>query len=777
MQTINEFSAARSADRAVEVQSIPGVAAHAAAHVEELQKAGSTALIFAQLVREAASERKVTAAHLNRDAVEQAITRFGDALSTARTKRLPARGGLPAREEPAPVQFDGKGSNPANTLSVAQLVAATWSGLSAAWGRMMSVEGYSIQSAAKRIGAALNAATGGVAPHKELGYEQAALVLLDYFCLATGWVTEETGDRASGSVKRKTNSLRITQKFLDETLDGAAISEFAENKPMLVPPVPWVPDASKGGYLSAAVPAVRGRRKSVGSQEIADALNAMQGTAWRANARVLAVARTFRYNAETVSGTSTPWGYIEERHDLTEEEQRGVVIRSALTLSAFGELEDAEAFYFPWNLDWRGRMYAATTIISPQGSDLCKGLLEFADGTPLGREGAKWLAIHICNLHGSDKLKVGGKKINRTAEEREAWTIEHSDELLSIASDPWNNREWQKADKPYQFLAACYEWADYQAEGYGFRSRLAGALDGSCSGVQMLAGMTRDESAGRMVNLTPTERGDDYYGRMADALNRRLCGLVAGANEDTMAHLRFWSDDDLRPIDRDLLKAPSMTKVYSAGTYTFAEQVQAKTGASNAECMWLAGRIDECFKDVAPGMLAAMAYLQEVSDVLTDAGISLVWTTPVGLAVAQARYDEKNKDLTTKTNGVTRKRDFKVPTERLSKKGQRAGVSPNFVHGVDASHMVRTVNALYARGVRNMWMVHDSFGAPFAQCQDVFDVTRDEFVALMSGDMLRTWTEQVTEELTPEQREKLPPVPEYGTLDLNAVRESGYAWF
>jgi len=115
--------------------------------------------------------------------------------------------------------------------------------------------------------------------------------------------------------------------------------------------------------------------------------------------------------------------------------------------------------------------------------------------------------------------------------------------------------------------------------------------------------------------------------------------------------------------------------------------------------------------------------------------------------------------------------------DTLSKKGQRSGVAPNFVHGVDAAHMVMTVNALYAQGVRNFLMVHDSFGAPFAQCQEVFDTTREQFVALMSPDLLRIWTEQVTAGLTPEQREKLPELPEYGDLDVSQVRESVYAWY
>lgn len=292
----------------------------------------------------------------------------------------------------------------------------------------------------------------------------------------------------------------------------------------------------------------------------------------------------------------------------------------------------------------------------------------------------------------------------------------------------------------------------------------------------MLAGMTRDASAGAMVNLVPSERGDDYYGRMAEALSKRLCGLVDHADTATMARLQFWAE---KSIDRDLLKAPSMTKVYSAGTYTFGEQVQNKTGAPEAESMWLAAQINACFSDVAPGMLRAMSYLQAVSDVMTAAGLPLVWRTPAGLRVEQARTCTRSVPLETQIGGPEsrKQRRFTVDTGDLSKNDQRAGVAPNFVHGVDASHMAYVVNDLYARGVRNFWMIHDSFGAPFAQCGEVFRSTREQFIALMSPDLLRRWADDVTAALTDAQRAGLPEFPSYGSLDIGVVRESVYAWF
>jgi DNA-directed RNA polymerase len=792
MQTIAEYQRSREQAAAVEVKAIPEVRPFARKHVEKLQEEGKSALVLRQLVREAESSRRVSteealAGHaeaLNVPALQAGLDAFRAALETGkRTARKVSK-----------IEHKGGKYNPINALSVDAQAEATWDAVVSAAGRMADADRpLSVQTLAGALGGRLRNLAGGAKEYGELGYERAALLLLDHFGAATGWLEEKTGETRIMSKTRKPNTYTLTDKFLTEVLGGGLAADFSERRPMLVRPVPWTVTATHGGYLHSPVQAVRGTPNPIGSPVIVAALNALQDTAFRVNRDVLAVARTFSTNAEDVGGSMVLGRYMEARHDVAEHVQRAKTIRSALTLSAIAELEDAEEFFFPWNLDWRGRMYPATSLISPQSADLGKGLLQFADGTPLGREGGKWLAIHLCNLAGADKAIVGGSYQTRTPEEREAWTLEHSAEILAVAADPLANRAWHLAggfglqkvkrgrvvpvavDKPWQFLAACFEWASFQAEGPGFRSRLAGALDGSCSGVQMLAGMTRDRSAGTMVNLVPAPRGDDYYGRMAGALSERLYKLVDSADADDMEHLRYWSEQTL---DRDLLKAPSMTKVYSAGTYTFGEQVQAKTGAPEQEAMWLAARINECFADVAPGMLRAMSYLQEVSDVLTEEGIALYWKTPAGLHVQQARLSLRTVTLETQLpEGPRRYRQFTINGDGLSKKAQRAGVSPNFVHGVDSSHMAMSINALHAKGVRNFWMIHDSFGAPFAQCQDVFDTTREQFIELMSGDLLRQWTEDVTALLSPEGKAKLPSLPEYGELDLNEVRDSVYAWF
>jgi DNA-directed RNA polymerase len=60
-------------------------------------------------------------------------------------------------------------------------------------------------------------------------------------------------------------------------------------------------------------------------------------------------------------------------------------------------------FYFPHSLDFRGRAYPIPPHLNHVGSDLCRGLLRFAEGRPLGPRGLFWLKVHLANLMGQDK--------------------------------------------------------------------------------------------------------------------------------------------------------------------------------------------------------------------------------------------------------------------------------------------------------------------------------------------------------------------------------------
>jgi hypothetical protein len=52
----------------------------------------------------------------------------------------------------------------------------------------------------------------------------------------------------------------------------------------------------------------------------------------------------------------------------------------------------------------------------------------------------------------------------------------------------------------------------------------------------------------------------------------------------------------------------------------------------------------------------------------------------------------------------------KIATSR-DEKGEKRGLSPNFIHSHDACHMRLVLDKLQLAGVQNVWSVHDAFGA------------------------------------------------------------------
>ena len=112
-------------------------------------------------------------------------------------------------------------------------------------------------------------------------------------------------------------------------------------------------------------------------------------------------------------------------------------------------MKDEEGFYYPHNLDFRGRAYPMHPYLNHLGSDLCRGILEFAEGRPLGKSGLRWLKIHLANLYagGVDKLSYDG---------RVAFTENHLDDILDSADRPLEGRRWWlEAEDPLQCLATC----------------------------------------------------------------------------------------------------------------------------------------------------------------------------------------------------------------------------------------------------------------------------------------------------------------------------------
>lgn len=582
--------------------------------------------------------------------------------------------------------------------------------------------------------------------------------------------------------------------------------------PMIIPPRDWTGPYGGGFWSNEAThrfKLVKTRNKEY-LERLEDhnmplvyrTVNALQRTPWRINRRVLEVAQEAWRLDNGIAGLPMdeeeplppkPWSSDEEyeylkEHDIdvirdwkrraTEVYDRRISTKSkrfqvVQKLWLADKFKDEEEIYFVWTLDWRGRLYPVQHFVNPQADDLGRALLMFAEGKPLGDRGAYWLAIHLANSFGVDKVSF---------DERIQWVREHEDLILDSAKDPLGGqRFWTEADDPWQFLAACFEWLGYKEEGPSFVSHLPIALDGTCNGLQNFSGLLRDEIGGKVVNLVPSEKPQDVYSEVAKVVSKMV--EEDAAKGDEMA--KVW----VGKIDRNIAKRPVMTVPYGVSKYGMREQLLEELRSRNkpgeryldseddyGPCVYLADKMYDAIGAVVVAARSAMDWLQEVAKIASKAEIPLEWTTPAGFLVYQHYVKQKNKKIRTFWGAARVRVQLSVneDTDKMDKNKQRNGISPNFVHSMDASHLMLTVNKCLDEGISSFAMIHDSYGTHACDTDTLARLLREAFVEQYEADPLVDWLEQIKRQLPEDLVTELPELPEYGDLDLSVVHDSLY---
>lgn len=580
--------------------------------------------------------------------------------------------------------------------------------------------------------------------------------------------------------------------------------------PMVVKPLPWTGPFG-GGYLTKPMrfPLIKTANrnyledlKQVDMPMVYETVNALQETPWAINKAVFHVMREVWDGGGRMGKLPArepqalpPKHFDTENPDPEElkawKKQAAMVyegnIRAASKRAGMAsklwmaeKFEDIKRFYFVHNLDWRGRAYPVTTFLNPQGSDSDKALLQFSDGVPLGENGARWLAIHGANTFGIDKV---------TFDERVQWVEDHHDQILEAAMNPLDgSRWWADADSPYMFLAFCYEWlalslhVDRGMAQEGFVSYLPCSWDGTCNGLQNFSALLRDEKGGAAVGLVPQEKPCDIYTGVSTAANE-LMALDAAEGSAMGAK---WAGK----MTRALSKHNVMTTPYGATKRGMCQQIESvfqkmkdeasergevlEATADLKDCQYLADTNYRAIGKVVVAAHLAMDWLRDAAKVAASDSLPVRWVTPSGLLVLQDYRAMLGKRLDFMVSGKRVQMMLKEEGDKLDGRKQSAGISPNFIHSLDAAHMMRTVIYCKERGVQHFAMIHDSYGAHAGLADTLRFCLRRAFVDQYSGDVLEDFRNQLAGQLTPELAAKLPPLPPSGTLDLEGVMHSEY---
>lgn len=660
-----------------------------------------------------------------------------------------------------------------------------------------------------------------------------------------------------GLVKLHTNDENPLDKDREVLLSDEAVQWMAERSnflagcsprwtAMVVPPKPWT-SLTKGGYwgrgrsnpklIKGAPRRVVKRYADVDMSRVFDAVNAIQQTPWLVNPRVLAVAQTIAAWENPLADIpkADPEALPERIEGMDEDKallktwKRGAAkvyrrekarqsrrLNVEAIIKEASKLSEYERIWFPYNLDFRSRIYAIPAF-SPQGSDLSKGLLMLADASPMGEDGEYWLRMHIANVAGLDKEPM---------DVRQKWTYDNEGLILATAEDPLTNLWWATdSDSPFCFLAACFEYAQWKASHNPklYRCGLPIAFDGSCSGIQHFSAMLLDESGGRAVNLIPSDRPSDIYRIVADKVQAMVSAdLIGGADDEQMVtqdeesgEIREWVKYGPKTIarwwnsygiTRSVTKRSVMTLPYGSKEYGFVEQLLEdivmpavdKHGEHvfpnpRAAAAYMAKHIWKALGTTVVAAVEAMNWLQKAAGALVTDNMPIHWVTPAGFPVWQENLVPSTKRVDTVICGsirltmvihslegdVNKSVDNPVdnPVRKIDRHASVNGIAPNFIHSMDASHMMLTALAAKAQGVEHFAMIHDSFGTCPGNAGVLFKVVRETMVKTYNErDVIQEFYEGFCTSLTDKSAEKIPELPSKGTLDLSGILESKYCF-
>ena len=624
------------------------------------------------------------------------------------------------------------------------------------------------------------------------------LFLVELIARETGLITIEI----DYSYKPARRVVKATKECMDWINDVKNKQELMTPNylPMYVKPRPWT-SPTDGGYLTRAVQSKflksnnkRVGRQTNGSEPFYKAANIQQETAWKINDWALAqVNHAYDNNLEIgcllpANGWAIPpypkhldedhpdvfrWRlqakYLHEKNDRT----RSTRIAQRKLIWVADKFKDEDEIYFVKQLDFRGRYYDRPPFLNPQGNDVARSLLTFANGTPIKNEDdLNWLRIHGANLYG----------LKSTFDTRIDWVIEREQLITGAGNDPWINAEfWMRADKPWQFLSFCRAYHLFKREGYGHISNHAINLDCSCSGIQHYSAFLRDDM-GKMVNLTDSAQPQDIYATVMTKVNERL-------RDSTDYRARRWLE--LQP-DRSLAKNVVMCTPYSAtrtACYYFAYDWAQKRGkelytnggwttkkGAMTTVHFMAKILHEEATALIQPAVKAMQWFKSIGRKAGQQNTALRWWSPSGLPVIQDYKDiRKTRIQLNYLSDVHLDIRANEELEDLDTKRMANSLSPNVIHSLDSSHMAfATIHAHEVSGVKNIGGIHDCFVTTAGEMSQLRDSVRWTFAEMYKRPVLDNITNTLIYQIDTTKGKELPPTPVIGDFDPSSVKQSTY---
>lgn len=386
-----------------------------------------------------------------------------------------------------------------------------------------------------------------------------------------------------------------------------------------------------------------------------------------------------------------------------------------------------KTFYHPLFLDWRGRIYTKTNLLSYQSNELAKSLIMFKEGFILNENGYKHLLVYAANCYGKDKDSFTNKL---------EWAKLNLNNIIDIES-----KFWLTAEQPLLFLTAALELKNYIKDPNNFKSRLPIFVDATCNGLQHLAAMVNDVNLAKYVNLLKSSCDDipnDIYGEMAVKIKHNISKVIKQKifNKKT-GELEDFSKLENLHITRSFIKRGIMTIAYGVTVKGVCEQLissqfdrvsdtkrvyslnNPEFGNTNLvfsykEIFKLSEIIHDVLFDSYPSLRELVKYLNAITYFIHSLkmGIPVIWKTPNGLNIEQKYMKTEKKEYKYSILGKVKTLELTVKKDTISFRKQNLGVVPNLIHSMDASNISLLVES-FSKLIDNFQLltIHDCFAS------------------------------------------------------------------
>ena len=455
-----------------------------------------------------------------------------------------------------------------------------------------------------------------------------------------------------------------------------------------------------------------------------------------------------------------------------------------------------KSFFMSVYLDYRGRVYNKESYLSFQSSDLSKGHMQFNTAKQMTTEGLEAFFMHAsCSYNQSytiDELltmdlqfdyieyltdndldDISIDKMGKN--DRYNWTYDNIPMMLEIADDPIANKDrWFDCEKPWVFLQCCFEMKAIEEAiltNTEHLSNIIVSIDGSNNGLQHLSAMTKDEKAGCLVGLVPTDFPKDFYVMV-------MQGIESGITETELG--KRISKFKMKDKRKGIAKRGTMTRHYDAGRKCIAETIELDSyskvdvdmGITSDDAFILAGGLIKAYNKLCEKPMQTKVFLQKlVTHRLTQKLSNTVdWTSPSGFPIKTEKFVSYDRMIQGRVCGNKIGHIYKEYTETPMTAEHLSAIGANIVHSYDAAHMVKTINLMASAGFTDFAPVHDSFGVHAEDVCMLEIATKTAFIEIYKGDVLNDLKTQLV--YLDDVDDAI--MPETGTLDLDWIYESDF---